>query len=880
MITATLNMKKFINLYNAKEVYNHSVEGPGSVTDPEIFGYGEDRKRKFGYIKLNGHFIDPTLYTMVSRRVYRDLPLIVSGDKKYIIGKNGVLEESADGETGLNFLYKNYGNFRFKAKASELDKYEKEDFFIDALPVMPLHFRDIDTSNGILKIDELNQLYMDLIRATNFKAKLSESKSVDTRFIDMKIQGLLVAIVDYLANLTFFKTGAQRQLAMGRSVDYSSRIVISAPTVRMNDTLGQTQFKLGEIIYPLHHVVNMYPIQILSKTNTLLHHFYELGLMPIDKEEFELHFSDDYITERMQAFYHSYKDRSDFVSGPNGEKFEFDFVFTDEHEKETTVHRGITWAEIFYLAFLEVRDIVRSTSTRFPTTGKGSVLFSKINPVVLNTHIGNLKILHEGSVMYDLEDFCDISPYILHPKPYIYEETQKISNLYLSGLGGDYDGDKLISRSIYSTEAVQDVDNYNASPLSFLSLDGKNVMDIGKEGVQTIYDLTRANENDLVEGSAEINNMINEFFTPNRNFKRRELVNLIKNHSIYTKVKFKGNNTTLGRVIFNEVIFNHIPEHKFQNYDMTKDACNKLLDMYSSDYLAVKKMTVDEYQNILNKYHDLAFSLCEIVASGVTYSMLMKYDKDFDDKRNEIAKKYNKLDDPMVMMAFEKDMIEFSKKHYDNDPMVNLYKSGAGPKWGVDFKNMKVSIGATPVPGSSKVAIIKNNLKDGLTTEEIQASANMQIIGAHSRGVATADAGYEVKRADTATQSVKLIKGDCKCGRYKIITDTAKSDLLGRTILVGTKEVLVTYENIDQYLGKPQKKRTPLMCGQKDGYCSTCTGESILEIANRKEMAVGLFVKDIMSSMMNKSMKSTHDMTMKTFTITDLDAFIVSDDDY
>ena len=89
MITATLNMKKFINLYNAKEVYNHSVEGPGSVTDPEIFGYGEDRKRKFGYIKLNGHFIDPTLYTMVSRRVYRDLPLIVSGDKKYIIGKNG-----------------------------------------------------------------------------------------------------------------------------------------------------------------------------------------------------------------------------------------------------------------------------------------------------------------------------------------------------------------------------------------------------------------------------------------------------------------------------------------------------------------------------------------------------------------------------------------------------------------------------------------------------------------------------------------------------------------------------------------------------------------------------------------------------------------------
>ena len=36
MITDTLNMRKFITLYNAKEVYNHSVEGPGSVTEPEI----------------------------------------------------------------------------------------------------------------------------------------------------------------------------------------------------------------------------------------------------------------------------------------------------------------------------------------------------------------------------------------------------------------------------------------------------------------------------------------------------------------------------------------------------------------------------------------------------------------------------------------------------------------------------------------------------------------------------------------------------------------------------------------------------------------------------------------------------------------------------
>ena len=54
-----------------KEVYNHNIEGPGSLFDPNIFGVGEEKTYKMGYIRLHGQFIDAATYIMVSRRVFR-----------------------------------------------------------------------------------------------------------------------------------------------------------------------------------------------------------------------------------------------------------------------------------------------------------------------------------------------------------------------------------------------------------------------------------------------------------------------------------------------------------------------------------------------------------------------------------------------------------------------------------------------------------------------------------------------------------------------------------------------------------------------------------------------------------------------------------------
>ena len=873
-----LNMDKFSKKYKMKEVYNFAIDGPGTLFDPNIFGKGEDKKILHGYIDLKGHFIDPTTYMFVSRRVFRDLPFIVSKEKKFSIDSKGLLVQDPDGNTGIEWLYKNFDKIKFKnQKDAVVNKYTRDNFFINKMDVIPLHFRDVNTTSGTMKIDELNNLYMDLIKACKFKERNSSS-SLDTSFIDVKVQGILVSIVEYISNMLFGKKGAQRQLAMGRSVDNSARIVLSANEVRMKDTLGKGKVTMDSSCYPLHHLLNMFPIHIITEVQKLLHYFYDLNLMDnLSLEEFEDHFTDDYIKEMIENYYHSYADRSSYVLGPHNEKFEFDFEFKSR-KGTNKIHRGITWMELFYIAFNNIKDSVRAKFTRFPVTGKESLLFVKPHAIVMNTDEADCKIFHNNTEIFNLEDFCDITKYIEEPIPYVYEETEKISNLLLNGLGADFDGDKVISESIYSKDAVEEIDKYNETPLSFVRPNGDNLRTLGKEPVQAIYDLTLMKEKDLVNGSAKINSFINETFTPNKDFKLEEIIDIINTYSIYTKVSFKGKNTTLGRVIFNEVVFNHIPDYEFCNYDMTASKQRSIFNSYIQKRLLSEKMTSEDFKFALDKYNDLAFGICDIVASATTMRTLINDDPVFNKKKEELFKKYGidkpDFNDPIAYGKFEEEMVAFSKEHYKDDPMANVYNSGASSSWAKDFKQLKIGLGAQPEPGGERVNIIKNSLKEGIKQSDVLASANTQIMGARARGVDTQDSGYRVKQMIALMQSVYIYEGDCGSKQYKEIIDNNPSDLLGRTILDKGKEVLVTEDNIDKYLGKPNKKRTPMFCKSKEGYCSACAGVLPLRIARSKKMNIGLFVSDIGSELSNKSMKKVHDMRQKVYTINDLDNYI------
>lgn len=433
---------------------------------------------------------------------------------------------------------------------------------------------------------------------------------------------------------------------------------------------------------------------------------------------------------------------------------------------------------------------------------------------------------------------------------------------------------------LYSKEARDAVDRINSKPISVLNMDGSSSRDIGKEGLQGLYSLTRVRK---VLGPTTRNKQAEEdlhkiFDGKNGSVTLESVLKVGDKYDIDTTVMWDGVYTSLGRVIFNEVLFGHFPNYTFLNEDMTAKRVNSVMDEYANQ-LSLGKLDIEDYKMLLNKYEQLGFGITDLVSPSLSHSMLVKDDKVFNKKMEEIYSKYKtrieEEQDVAAMDSFKHEMVEFSKEHYKDDPMSEVYESGAKPKWDNDFATLKIALGAIPDPGTGKIRLVKNNYKTGMDVKDIQAVANLQIFGAYSRAQDTALGGYMVSRLSALFQSLIGHKGDCGSTRYLETIDTNPSDLMFRYVLDGNEEVLVTEDNINKYLNKPIKKRTPIFCkGIKGGICSHCLGEQPFLLTQEDSVNIGLYVPNIGSTVLNAYMKATHDMGIKLYKINDFDDFI------
>lgn len=439
-------------------------------------------------------------------------------------------------------------------------------------------------------------------------------------------------------------------------------------------------------------------------------------------------------------------------------------------------------------------------------------------------------------------------------------------------------GDKISSEAVYSKEAVEEIDEYNNKPVSLMYLDGTTTRSIHNEGAQGIFNLTKLDSKNAKPLNDKINNEIKEFFVKD-SYKLGEILDLLSKYGSSQLVNWKGvNRTSLGRVVFNEVVFNHIKDHKFININVTKGTIKKIFNMYG-DRLLKKEISIDDYKGILNKTDNLGFGVCTLTASSLTYDLLVKNDEVFNKKRSEVKAKYQdriNAGDITAMGAFEDEMISFSKEYYKDDAMADMFESGAKTGWNNQYKNLKVSVGAAPSP-TGKTELIQSSLKDGLQTYEVLANTNMQIFGAGGRALQTQQGGYTVKKFQAALQSTIARTGDCGSTVYLETIDYNEKDILGRWVKDGNKEVLVTTENVKKYLGIPIKKRTPAGCKSKNGICRKCCGEMMFELMDSDTVNVGFFVSIIGSNLLGMTMKSTHNMTQRVVKIENMNDFIYND---
>lgn len=72
-----------------------------------------------------------------------------------------------------------------------------------------------------------------------------------------------------------------------------------------------------------------------------------------------------------------------------------------------------------------------------------------------------------------------------------FVDTMKLSNLYLPGLCGDYDGDTVTVKGVYIRETNRELQDLQNSKMNFIDLGGSNIRNSGADVIQSLYALTK-----------------------------------------------------------------------------------------------------------------------------------------------------------------------------------------------------------------------------------------------------------------------------------------------------------------------------------------------------------------------------------------------------
>lgn len=70
-------------------------------------------------------------------------------------------------------------------------------------------------------------------------------------------------------------------------------------------------------------------------------------------------------------------------------------------------------------------------------------------------------------------------------------DTMNFSNLYLKGMGGDYDGDQITVKGVYTEEANQELEEFMKSKQNFITFGGKPSKASEGDAIQSIYAFTK-----------------------------------------------------------------------------------------------------------------------------------------------------------------------------------------------------------------------------------------------------------------------------------------------------------------------------------------------------------------------------------------------------
>ena len=520
-----LDVDKFVEKNGCKKISNpvffdrDNIPSKDGLLSNEIFGITrDDRAGIFAYIDLQQYFIDPSCYKAWIR-IDSKVRDVVHKVGTYSIDAEGNIVEDPAGKNGVKFLKANINKIKFKStepiKRDLKVKYlemNRNKMFINKYIVIPPYYRDANTGKRSVGVGGINKLYSQLIMLTN-----SLSASQDYGFdlsgpTEGRIQEVILAIYDWFAGNTnetiktdegvgiSGKTGLLRRANMTKTTNYAARLVISAPNVRTNrpeDMMVNYDFSA----IPLHAGMACYrPFVQFYVRKFFENEFVGTETMPaIDKEgkltyivpeNPLIQFSDERIVTEMEKFIHSKNNRLTPVTikDENGKEYKLQFrgnFINNKQIGESIYNRTLTWCDIFYVATTRAVKGKMALITRYPVD-------IKFNQITTQLVISSTK---ETEPMYYNNESFDYYPRIREEDigkstDNKFIDTMRICNIYLPGMTGDYDGDTVSVKGVFTEEANEELRKFSNDKMNFINLAAGSTRTSGEQSAQSLYNLT------------------------------------------------------------------------------------------------------------------------------------------------------------------------------------------------------------------------------------------------------------------------------------------------------------------------------------------------------------------------------------------------------
>ena len=493
------NINRIIQVNNLPEVTNpiyldsNMTPTSDGLYSYEMFGRANEPKRRlqFAWINLNRKFIHPFAYKAI-KTTFRGIDSLVMGDQDFRIVK-GRLVKADDGDTGLDFFIRNRKAISFgqdegtksrRKRVGLLESLSNDEMFIDKFLVIPPFYRDINLDRERLTTDEISDMYKRLISLCGSIDPKDEDPFTG-HMTNFKVQTLLNELYGTLTKMLSGKRGVIRRSLLGKSIDYAARLVISGPKMDSN-THEEVQIPYGYIGIPLHVVLVMAFPFVLNRMESFFSDFKNHSVCILgagdkrEKVETIQETVDDMTTKSFERLVNLYARGTVNRTRPMEIRFEKGKKTVDI---ASNLGRPFTLTDFF---FGIARRIVRNKHamvTRYPLEDYRNIAPLKVRVLTLE-RTKEVKLRRETIL-----DYPDLD--MKNPEANRWIDSARPHPSYLPGWGGDFDGDMVSIKLLYTEEANKEAEDLIRKPMTLLDISGKPSRGFAKEPQLSLYALTK-----------------------------------------------------------------------------------------------------------------------------------------------------------------------------------------------------------------------------------------------------------------------------------------------------------------------------------------------------------------------------------------------------